>query len=59
VDRITKKRAPLLRGGEVAVKLTVQISDKNFRSPLVAAHLVVDDSFVIQPEVDITVEEEE
>jgi hypothetical protein len=43
----------------VAVKLTVQISDKNFRSPLVAAHLVVDDSFVIQPEVDITVEEEE
>ena len=59
VDRMVKTRMPNLRGGEVAVKLSISIDDKHFRSPLVSAHLDVGDEWVIEPEVEVALEMEE
>lgn len=56
VDRITKKKAPSMHAGEVAVKLTVEIANENFRQPMAEAELVIDDRHVIQPTVEVTVE---
>lgn len=58
VDRITKKRAPDLHGGEVAVKLTVNIPDKAFRTPFAEADLTIPETAVIHPTVDISIEDD-
>lgn len=59
VDRMLRTRLPKLKGGEVAVKLKVEVSDSNFRTPLATADLVIPNELIIsQPEVDIEVEEE-
>lgn len=60
VDRMLHTRLPKLKGGEVAVKLTVRVDDSNFRTPLATGELNIPDDLIIhQPEVEIEVEKEE
>lgn len=59
VDRMLKTRLPSLRGGELAIKLTVTVDDANFRSPLATASLDVPDSFVIEPDIEVDLEQPE
>lgn len=51
VDRITKKREPVMYAGEVAIKLSVSIPDSAFRSPLAEAVLEVQEEHLIVPPV--------
>lgn len=60
VDRMLHTRLPKLKGGEVAVKVTVEVGDSNFRTPLARAELSIPDDLIIhQPEVVVDVTEEE
>lgn len=59
VDRMLRTRLPKLKGGEVAVKLTVDVDNSNFRTPLANVELLIPNELIIsQPEVDIEVEGE-
>lgn len=58
VDRITKKREPDLHGGEVAIKLTLTIPDKAFRTPFAEATLDVPETSIILPTVEISIEDD-
>ena len=56
---MNKARKPNLAGGEVAIKLTVNIGDDNFHDPLASAVLDVPDGLIIQQvEVEVELEEE-
>lgn len=60
VDRMLRTRLPKLKGGEVAVKLAIEVDDSNFRTPLAVAELLIPDDLIVhQPEVEISIEEEE
>ena len=60
VTRLVKKRLPALHGGEVAIKLTVDIPDGAFRPTLADALLKVDEDHIIKaPPVSVTTEKED
>jgi hypothetical protein len=56
VVRMTK-RWPSLSRDEIGVKITVNVPDTAFRSPVIAASLDVPEDRTIQPDIDITVDE--
>ena len=57
-DRIVKKRVPVMRSGEVAIKLTVEIPSSAFRPTLADALLKIDEDHIIKsPLVDVTVDD--
>ena len=57
VSRLVKKRVPVLHGGEVAIKLTVEIPSGAFRPTLADALLKVDEDHIVKgPPVDVTLE---
>jgi len=53
ISRMTK-RLPSLSGGEVAVKLRIDINDKHFRNALVEADLTVDERYLMRPDAQLT-----
>jgi hypothetical protein len=57
VQRMTKQRLPNLKGGEVAIKLTIKVDDSNFRTPLATAEIEVgEDQIITNPEAEVEVE---
>jgi hypothetical protein len=58
IERMTKKQGVLKRG-EVAVRVSVNIADKHFAEPTVSAHIDVPDCAVIQPQVNVDVEQQQ
>ena len=57
VNRLLKQRLTPLKGGEVAVQLTVTIDDQHFRSPLVKAEMGIGEEYLVHPEVEVELEE--
>lgn len=49
------KRKPNLNNGQVAVKVTVNISDRFFDRIIPSAEMNIPDSHVIEPQIDILV----
>lgn len=55
VKKMTKSM-PKLAGGEVAVKVTVEVPDEHFRDPYVEAFLKLTEEHLTTPQVDVGVE---
>jgi hypothetical protein len=49
------KRRPTLNNGEVAVKITAEISDRFFERMIPSAVMSIPDSHVIEPRIDMTI----
>ncbi len=56
VHKMTKTK-PSLKSGEVAVRLTVEIADKFFDRTIPTGKLVVPADYVMEPEIDIELQE--
>lgn len=56
IQRMTKRQGALKRG-EVAVRVAVSIADKCFAEPAISANIVIPESAVIHPVVEITVQD--
>ncbi len=55
IERMTKRQGSLKRG-EVAVRLSVTISDKAFAEPAVSVAVQIPDNAIIHPIVNVEVE---
>ena len=57
IERMTKRQASLKRG-EVAVRISLTVSDKAFAEPAITAQITIPDTAIIRPDVDVVVDDQ-
>lgn len=55
---LMRKRAPAMSSGEFAVRISIEVPDQFFNRVIPHAHIEVPEDFILEPEVEVTLEGE-